>query len=325
MKRVLRVAMVLILGQMAAFGANVQGQAERPECVSLAVSSACRLFTEDAACSNSFVNDHTEMLDFQKQLTDLRSTSRTLSKSAFSDLLKKAPATCDLSLRKPSWWQSSRPADTVSLYEDARKSVLMVGCRYKCEKCSNWHYSTASGFVLSADGVVATNYHVVDREKEQGDAFAVRTWEGKVYAVTGILAAHKSYDLAILKTEAKGLRPLPVAQQAPVGTPVYVISHPSNHFYVMTDGIVSHNFIESAHNAAAVPSMAITADYAGGSSGGPILNDQGAVVGMVKATSPEIRDLVDFAGSKVGNIQMVWKFSIPSSSLLQITGNGARQ
>ncbi len=323
MKRALLVAMIFVMGQMGSFDSSVYaGQACETESFALPALSACRLVAEDAGCSDSFVNDHAEMVEFQKQLMDLCSTSKTLSRSAVADLLKQAPATCDLSLRKSSWWQSSR--DSASLYEEARKSVLMVGCRYKCEKCSNWHYSTASGFALSADGVVATNYHVMDREKEQGDTFAVRTWDGKVYAVTGILAASKSFDLAILKTEGQEFRPLPVAESAPVGTPVYVISHPTNHFYVMTEGIVSHNFIESAHQGG-VPGMAITADYAGGSSGGPILNARGAVVGMVKATSPEIRDLVDFAGSKVGNIQMVWKLSIPSISLLKITGNAARQ
>jgi S1-C subfamily serine protease len=322
MKHLLWITLVVVMGRMGAFDSNGYAGPAGEGCGAESASSVCRLAAEDAACSNSFVNDHAEMLEFQKQLTDLRDTSKTLSRSAVADRLKQAPATCNLPVRKPSWWKST--PDTVSLYEEARKSVLMVGCRYKCEKCTNWHYSTASGFALSADGVVATNYHVMDREKEQGDAFAVRTWDGKVYAVTGILAANKSFDLAILKTDGQAFRPLPVAESAPVGTPVYVISHPSNHFYVMTDGIVSHNFIESAHQGGAA-GMAITADYAGGSSGGPILNARGAVVGMVKATSPEIRDLVDFGGSKVGNIQMVWKLSIPSISLLEITGNAARQ
>ncbi|HPS02322.1 MAG TPA: serine protease [Candidatus Sumerlaeota bacterium] len=321
MKRLFLIALAMV-GLMGGSGPGVLARPAAERNGADCVSSVCRLASEDAECSNSFVNDHAEMLEFQKQLTELRDTSKTLSRSAVADLLKQAPATCNLPVRKLSWWKS-RP-DTVSLYEKARQSVVMVGCRYKCEKCSNWHYSTASGFALSADGVVATNYHVMDREKEKGDAFAVRTWDGKVYAVTGILAANKSFDLAILKTDGKAFRPLPVAEQAPVGTPVYVISHPTNHFYVMTDGIVSHNFIESEHQGGA-PGMAITADYAGGSSGGPILNADGAVVGMVRATSPEIRDLVDFSGSKVGNIQMVWKLSIPSRCLLEVTGNGARR
>jgi S1-C subfamily serine protease len=311
-----------VLGLVGSFRSGVQAGSGGEGCVPDSKFSVWRLASDDAECSSSFVNDHAEMLAFQKQLMDLRSTSRTLSRSDVADLLKQAPATCNLPVRKPSWWKT-RP-DTAALYEKARKSVVMVGCRYKCEKCSNWHYSTASGFALSADGVVATNYHVMDREKEKGDGFAVRTWDGQVYAVTGILAANKSFDLAILKTDGKAFRPLPVAERAPVGTQVYVISHPTNHFYVMTDGIVSHNFIESAHQGGA-PGMAITADYAGGSSGGPILNADGAVVGVVKATSPEIRDLVDFAGTKVGNIQMVWKLSIPSSSLLAVTGNGSHR
>ena len=49
-------------------------------------------------------------------------------------------------------------------------SVLMIGRAYKCNKCPNWHTSIASGFVISADGVAVTNYHVMD--KSRGDAMA---------------------------------------------------------------------------------------------------------------------------------------------------------
>ncbi len=57
--------------------------------------------------------------------------------------------------------------------------------------------------------------------------------------------------------------------------------------------------------------LTITADYAQGSSGGPILNEHGAVVGLVCSTMPVL-------DNNDGNVQMTWKFSRPSSSVLAL-------
>ena len=58
--------------------------------------------------------------------------------------------------------------------------------------------------------------------------------------------------------------------------------------------------------------LAVTTDYAEGSSGGPILNEHGAVVGMVCQTQPI------FHGDDEGEIQMIWKYGRPGSSILSL-------
>ena len=47
-------------------------------------------------------------------------------------------------------------------YNHCKPSVFMVGRLYKCNKCTKWHVSSASGFAINSSGVIATNYHVVD-------------------------------------------------------------------------------------------------------------------------------------------------------------------
>jgi S1-C subfamily serine protease len=63
--------------------------------------------------------------------------------------------------------------------------------------------------------------------------------------------------------------------------------------------------------------VSITADYARGSSGGPVLNDRGEVIGIVKSTQPIFYRMVEGKGE---NLQMVIKLCIPSAKLLKLIG-----
>ena len=64
-----------------------------------------------------------------------------------------------------------------------------------------------------------------------------------------------------------------------------------------------------------VDQVSITADYARGSSGGPVLNDRGEVIGIVKSTQPIFYRMTNGKGE---NLQMVVKQCIPSASILQL-------
>lgn len=83
-----------------------------------------------------------------------------------------------------------------------------------------------------------------------------------------------------------------------------------NGFFAFTQGIVSGRYRSRLLGETPINVLTITADYAQGSSGGPILNEHGAVVGMVCETLT-ISD--DNDGS-----QMAWKFVRPSSSILPL-------
>ncbi|HEO72604.1 MAG TPA: serine protease, partial [Candidatus Hydrogenedentes bacterium] len=174
-----------------------------------------------------------------------------------------------------------RKRSPAELYEASKHGVLVVGVLCGCETCKGKRGPVASGFVLAADGVVVTNYHVVDQNNKL--AMAVMTYEGQVFPVTAVLAADEANDIAILQVDAPPLEPLPLATGAPVGTSVTVISHPSKALYTLSEGIVSRRFLKH-RDGRAVPKLAITADFGRGSSGAPVLNEFGAVVGMVEAT-----------------------------------------
>lgn len=209
-----------------------------------------------------------------------------------------------------------------TIYATARRSVVIVGGIAWCKRHEAWHASCATGFVVHKDGVIATNFHVVTTFQEMR-AVGVMTSDGRVYPIKAVLAADAHNDLAVLKIEAQGLAPLPVADRVPVGAAVYCLSHPSlnyagteNAFYSFTQGIVCGKFQLRGEDDKLVNVLAITADYAQGSSGGPILNSHGAVIGIVCQNLP-------LSSDEEGNdVQMTWKFSRPSSSLLPLLRGG---
>lgn len=198
------------------------------------------------------------------------------------------------------------------LYERMKPGVLVISAIRKSDNGSNWLLSPASGFVLSASGVCCTNYHVVNHP--ESETLVAMTADGQVLPVTAVLAASKNDDVAILQVNGKGLSALPLGATAPVGSRISLISHPDNRFFVFTSGIVSRYFL-TRRNGTKSPMMAITADYAKGSSGAPVFNDRGEVAGMVASTQSIYYDTKN---GKAENLQMVVKQCVPVASILKL-------
>ena len=215
---------------------------------------------------------------------------------------------CELDLPR------SRPSisDPAELFRWAKESVVIVGGLYKCDQCTLWHVNIASGFVISAQGAIVTNHHVVDTTNER--TMVVMTADSQVYPVQRVLAASPADDLAILQVDARGLQPLPLADgadAAPVASAVSVISHPDGRFFCYTSGVISR-YMKIPAGGRSVDAVAITAEYARGSSGAPVLDSQGQVVAVVSAT--ESIYYTQDAGQQ-RNLQMVFRTCVPVAGL----------
>lgn len=206
-----------------------------------------------------------------------------------------------------------RARSPAEVYAGARPGVVAIAQIYKCGKCNRWHGGSATGFIVREDGLIVTNFHVVG-EGGKGQALGVMLADGRVFPIQAVLAADRLNDVALCKIEADHLTALPIAPDVPIGGKVYCLSHPVQHFFTFTEGQVSGKFIEPDRKGM-VRQLAITADYAKGSSGGPILNESGAVVGMVRSTSSVYYNQ-DQGEDK--NLQMVWKLCVPSSAILDL-------
>ena len=202
------------------------------------------------------------------------------------------------------------------IYNHLKERTMYVGTSYMCNKCPNMHLSNASGFVIHEDGVMVTNYHVIDgKEDFKISAVFATDHEGNVYPVSKILSASKSNDLAILQldTQGKKLKSLELAEEELVGEDVYVMGHPFNLTFFMGKGIISRKYVKSSTTR-----ISITADYGVGASGGPVVNNFGQIVGVVSSTRTHYSN-----GSKAnGDVQMVTKEVIPVSMLNNYINKG---
>ncbi len=130
-----------------------------------------------------------------------------------------------------------------------------------------------SGFFVRND-LIATNYHVVE-VTARGTAKLV----GKhtKYTIEGVTATDKANDLALLKVSAYGIKPLPLgnSDRVNIGTQVYVAGNPKGLEGTFSDGIIS-----SKRGGYATQRLQMTAPISPGSSGGPVLNQRGEVIGV---------------------------------------------
>jgi S1-C subfamily serine protease len=154
-----------------------------------------------------------------------------------------------------------------------------------------------------------------------------------------VLAADAGGDAAVVRIDNRGRKmPFLLLGKSPdCGTPVTVISHPKGRFYSLTTGVVSRYHRTRYHDhpdqgrfkVGDRPAtwMSITADFAIGSSGGPVFNAAGEVVGMVSRTSPG-RTAPDAKGKAAvpatGAEQMIFKECVAADTLRALFGPGGR-
>ncbi len=260
-----------------------------------------------SAATPDIINDVALKAQFERNLAALYDTKKATPLRTLNEQLSRPKARTQLPRANGIKLSSAK------FYESCRPSVLMIGRLYKCGKCTKWHVNSASGFAITESGIVATNHHVI--ENNEGATFGAMDYKGNTYLVSEVLAASKADDVAIIQLKDAKLKPLPLAAKAPVGTSVNVISHPDGRFFTMTKGDVSRYFVSRTKTGKGAQRMAITADYAKGSSGAPVLDDTGAVVGMVSATNSIYYNQVK--GHKE-NLQMVIKSCIPVDAIWKL-------
>ena len=278
--------------------------------INIAILGALTLFCGCTTTSNGskevgFINSFSIKKSLEKQTLKLVKDKKTVPIATLKRQLARSK--CKVQLESPK----SSNQSLQDIYQNNKKSTLLVGALYKCGKCPNWHASVASGFFLTSDGIICTNYHVVD--SSQGDTLVVMTSDGTVYPVEEVLAGHKGDDIAIIRIAGNGFTPLSIVDNTPVGSPACLISNPSNNYYAFTSGIISRYFKIYGKEKKLVDRMAITADFAGGSSGAAIFGEKGNVIGMVTATR-------SLTSGKKKNLQMVIKMCVPAKSILKIIG-----
>ena len=155
----------------------------------------------------------------------------------------------------------------------------IFGDQFKQQGESNVALAAGSGFIISSDGYVLTNYHVV----EGSDETIVRLSDRREFEAK-IVGVDRRSDLALLKIEATGLTALEFANvdQLKVGEWVLAIGSPFGLDYSASVGIVSaiRRSIPTDMGDNYVPFIQSDVALNPGNSGGPLLNLEGKVIGI---------------------------------------------
>lgn len=196
------------------------------------------------------------------------------------------------------------------LYDRVRQSTLAVGTVYKCTNCAKWHFNSAAAFVVSADGVVSTAYHVAagtdeEADPKTGEYFVAADSKGNVFPVKEVLAADVESDTCLLRLDVTGLKPLGLRAGVRTGERIFCLSHPDGNHFLFSEGMVArvhwmHDVLgadvtdpetkQRAESSRPILCLNVTADFAPGSSGGPIVDEAGNVVAQVQSIANFVDD-----------------------------------
>ena len=156
--------------------------------------------------------------------------------------------------------------------------------------------ASGSGFVLTQDGYIVTNYHVIeDAVDDSSVSIEVSFADGTQYTAT-LVGGEQDNDVAVLKIDATGLQPVTLgdSDQLVVGETVYTIGNPLGELtYSLTDGLVSAldrlittsstNQTTGKTETTTLNVLQTNCDINPGNSGGPLFDSYGNVVGIVTA------------------------------------------
>jgi S1-C subfamily serine protease/regulator of sirC expression with transglutaminase-like and TPR domain len=175
---------------------------------------------------------------------------------------------------EPSTDKGAAALSVEKLAEKLRPSVVVVTVQGRDGK----REGLGTGFVLSGDGLIATNLHVIG----EGRAITVETADGKKYDVTEVHASDRRLDLAVVKIAAKGLTPLRLGDSTTLktGQAVLAMGNPQGLKHSVVSGVVS-GLREIDGRALIQLAMPIEP----GNSGGPLVDMQGRVHGLLTIKS----------------------------------------
>ena len=138
-----------------------------------------------------------------------------------------------------------------------------------------------TGFIVDGTGLIATNLHVVAGE----DDIRVHLFDGRTLAVARIAGLDPDRDLAVLDVDPEGGKPLPIvtfgdSDALTAGDPIITIGNPLGVLdYSVSNGLVSSVRVLGPE----LKVLQISAPISQGSSGGPLFNQYGEVVGVTTA------------------------------------------
>jgi S1-C subfamily serine protease len=173
---------------------------------------------------------------------------------------------CAMTLRSAERSHTSKAGE---IYQRAAASVVLVQTYGVFGNAQSF----GTGFVVAEDGKILTNYHVIRNSKRA----EVRLENGHTYDFVAVVDVDIARDIALLQIKATGLHALTLGNSGAVriGDTVYSVSNPHGYNNTLSEGIISGIRLNGEQWR-----LQITAPISHGSSGGPLFNTEGEVIGI---------------------------------------------
>ena len=169
---------------------------------------------------------------------------------------------------------SAEPLDAKRLAKQIRDSIVVLTQFGRDDN----EEGVGTGFVVSADGLIATSLHVIG----EGRPVQVRLANGDELEVTEVHAWDRALDLAILRVNKTGLTPLPIGDSSSLsqGSPVVAMGTPHGLEFSFVQGVLS-----ARRTLENVELLQVALPIEPGNSGGPMLDLHGRVHGVITLKS----------------------------------------
>ena len=179
--------------------------------------------------------------------------------------------------------QDEPPLSPEVLAQQASKSLVVV----RSTDRTGDELGLGTGFAIEPSGLVATAWHVIG----DGRDIRIELQDGRKLPVTEVHASSSQLDLAILRVEGLDLPTLPLAleDRTPQGREIVALGHPEGFRNAIVTGVIS-----GYQDIDGIEMLQLAMAIERGNSGGPVLDRQGRVVGIVTRKSA-LQDKLGFA------------------------------
>ena len=166
------------------------------------------------------------------------------------------------------------PVANAQTAQQIAKKALDATVLLVMEDANGQPLGLGSGFFVRTNQI-ATNFHVIEGAAR---GTAKRVGQKTEYTIEGFTAMDEKHDLAILQVSASGVQPLPLGDSdtVEIGETVYVAGNPKGYL----EGTFSDGIISGIRGDSTDKRLQMTAPISPGSSGGPVLNGVGEVIGV---------------------------------------------
>jgi tetratricopeptide (TPR) repeat protein len=170
-----------------------------------------------------------------------------------------------------------------TIYEKNNDAVVTIHTYNKKNKA----LAQGSGFIVKSDGIIITNQHVIEEAK----TIEVKTTGGKTIEVEKVIYEDSENDFAVLKIDAKNMPTVKLGDSDKItpGENVYVIGSPQGY-----ENSISNGLLSAVRKWKSTKVLQISAPISHGSSGGPVFNENGEVIGIATLTQENAQN-VNFA------------------------------